>query len=171
MGGHAHFRVQPCRTGELIGVDVQIGSSKAARLLGAETANGDALDITRRRRFAGEVDAPELEAAHLAVAPRAHERGHSRLVGQRPGVNEHARAPVGERLEPPGSPLGLDHDRGAEPEPVKGWSDDAERKDLGKRQVRLDAQETAELTARGLDDREVQVAIDRGSRPAASRRR
>jgi hypothetical protein len=36
MGGHAHFRVQPGRTGERVGVDVQIDSQPAARMEGSE---------------------------------------------------------------------------------------------------------------------------------------
>jgi len=74
---------------------------------------------------------------------------------------------VGEGLEAPGAPLVLGHDRGTEPESVEGGSDDAEREDLRERRFRFDAQEAAELPLGRLDDREVPVAIDSRSRPAA----
>jgi hypothetical protein len=83
-------------------------------------------------------------------------------------VDEDPRAWVCKCLEAPASPLCLGHDRGAEPEPVEGRSDDAERKDLGKRRFRFDAQETADLTAWRIDDREVKVAIDPRRRPATA---
>jgi hypothetical protein len=82
-------------------------------------------------------------------------------------VDDDARAWIGESLEAPGSPLGLGHDRGAQSEPVKGRSNDAQRKDLREGRFRLDADETAELPAFRLDDGEVQVALGSRSRPAS----
>jgi hypothetical protein len=73
----------------------------------------------------------------------------------------------GEGHEPPGAPLVLRHNRGTEPEPVEGGSDDAEREDLRERRFRFDAQEAAELPLGRLDDREVPVTIDSRSRPTA----
>ena len=75
-------------------------------------------------------------------------------------MDEHARLRVGEGHEAPGAPLVLGHNRGAEPEPVEGESDGAEREDLHERRFRLHTQETTELSVGRLDDCEVLVAIN-----------
>ena len=143
-----------------------MGLVELARVLGAEAANADPLDVSGQGRLDGEVDATELEPAHFAVAPGAEQRAHPRLVRKRAGVDEHAPVRVCQRGEALGALLVLGHDRGAEAEPVERESDGAEREDLRERRFRFHAQETTELSVRRLDDREVPVAIDSRSRPA-----
>ena len=82
-------------------------------------------------------------------------------------MDEHAPLRVGKGHEPPGAPLVLGHNRGAEPEPVECKSDGAEREDLRERRFRFDAQETTELSVGRLDDREVLFTIGSRSRPTA----
>src|SRR5829696_1056140 len=137
-----------------------------ARLLGAEAANADALDVSRRCRLGREVHAPEFEAAHLAVTASTKQRAHPWLVRESPGADEHASGRVSKRFEAPGPSLVLGDDRGSQPEPVEGGCDDPERKDLQEGRFSLDAQESAKLSGGRFDNPQIPGAIDSRSRPA-----
>ena len=151
----------------MVGERLYMSLVELARLLRAEAANADAPDVSRRRGPVGEVHAAELEAAYLAITPRAKQRAHLRLVRESASVDEHASGRVSERFEAPGPSLVLGDDRGSQPEPVERGCHDAERKDLQIGRFRLDAQESAKLPGGGLDNRQIPGAIDSRSRPAA----